>query len=99
MNHVLANLQDIRSLAELGEPVDVEALRKALKRIPQVAPQMSRNGLEALKVEVDRIFELAEGQRDDIAQRLDELHRGRTVAQGYNTLQAHHTAQRLSKRA
>jgi len=60
---------------------------------------MSREELEAVKAEVDKLFSLAEEQRDNLAVRLDELHDGRTAIQGYNHLKTLHTAQRLSKRA
>lgn len=99
MNALLASLRDIRSLAEFGEPLDATLLGEALALVPSVAPDMSRAELEALQVEVDSIFALAEEQRDDIARRLDEIHQGREALQGYNHLKAFHTAQRLSKRA
>lgn len=99
MSSILADLQAVRRAAELGEALDTELLDDALGRLPQEGPDLPRSELLAIQGEVDRIFELAEEQRDTLAEHLEQLHKGRSAIQGYNHLQAFHTAQRLSKRA
>lgn len=99
MTDLAAALRDIRSLVEMGEPLDTAALGEVLAEVPKQAVSLSDDELLAIKVEVDELFLLAKEQRDDLAMRLEEIHLRRSAAQGYNHLRTLHKAQRLSKRA
>ena len=99
MNELLSELQDVRKLMELGEPLDHDHLRRLLAEIPRVAPSLSQSNLRILSAEIDRVVLLVEEQKAGIAEQLTDIHHGRQGIDGYNHLQALHKAQRLSKRA
>ena len=99
MNHLLESLRDLRALAELGESVGTEELRGLLSELRRVGEGLTRAELEAIQSELAALEALTAEQLDGIAQQLTKLSKGRAGIQGYNHLQAFHTAQRLSKRA
>jgi predicted transcriptional regulator len=99
MTELLSGLQDVRKLMELGEPLDHELLREILSEVSRLAPGMPQSKLRLLSGEIDRVVQLVEEQKANIAEQLTDIHRGRQGIDGYNHLQAVHKAQRLSKRA
>lgn len=99
MSSLLADLRDLREISELGEAFPVDDLAPVLQRIPVEAPSLSEDDVRAVLAEVQALQKLAATARHDVADLLDKLAQGRDGIRGYNSLQAHHRAQRLSKRA
>lgn len=99
MTDLLEGLRDLRKLAELGDHVPTEELQALLTLLREVGETLSKPDLEAIQAELAALETLTAAQRDVVTDRLTELARSREGIQGYNHLQAFHTAQRLSKRA
>ena len=99
MTELLEGLRDLRKLAELGDEVPSEELRALLDLLREVGETLSRPKLEAIQAELSALETLTAAQREAVTKRLTELAKSREGIQGYNHLQAFHTAQRLSKRA
>ncbi len=99
MISLLDELTELRRAAELGEDFPTDVLADVLQDLPQRTAGLSRRDLEAVSEEISLLMDIAGEEMDNIRRRLHDIAKGREGIQGYNHLQAHHRAQRLSKRA
>lgn len=91
-------LDAVRARLDAGEEVPVDEVERLLAQVPRAA-RGPRADVVALKQAVDALQVVVQAAQQVVGDTLDEIGRGRRGNEGYRSLRAHRTSQKLYRRA